>query len=668
VGSGGTFSQYEFLRKIARGGMGEVFLARQTGIEGFAKEVVLKRIHSEYADEPEFVKMFLQEARIAAMLDHPNIVQIYELGKHEKHYFIVMEYVPGLSLSRLIKVAGGPLPLQFSLQIILGLADGLQFAHDKTGPNGELLNLVHRDISPPNVLVSTAGSVKITDFGIAKIKESVTQTRAGVIKGKYAYISPEQARGGEADRRSDIYALGLVLYEVTTGERAYQGDDVEILRAVAASDYLPPEVVRPDYPQELRSILARCLALRPEERYQECQDLTDDLLAVQMDGRLATSPGKLGQYIKEMLTRLDALKAARRATQEQDPATVKEPISSNAFSPVDADINELKTFLLDRITSKTGTTGPITVDFTATTSPGTDQITYLDSSPREPPRQRPGSLTAAAGELLAEPRSRHLLPWIVLVTGLVVAGVVVAWVVATRGTAPPPQEVVVINAGGSASEASISTTDAGKVKVKEAEQRAATKAEKPAEKPAQKPAEKPAQKQAKVSTTRRTRPRSARRPRRATRSRRTASARPATPTPADANKVSLTLSTDPRADAFVGRRRLGRTPLTTRVPPGRVAVTLKNTKLGLRTRRTINTGSGGSLALRLVVHKDATLGFRIPAGRHIQLDGKYLGRTPRPPVKVYEGVHTVVVVDAAGKKKKLKVQVKAGRTAWVTLN
>jgi serine/threonine-protein kinase len=187
--------EYQLLRKLAEGGMGEVFLAQQLGIEGFSKEVVLKRIHSHYAEDPNFIDLFLQEARIAALLDHPNIVQIYELGKQDDYYFIVMEYVDGLSLSRLLRAAGGPLPEVFALQIAAEVAGGLQFAHDSTDCNGDLLNLVHRDISPPNILLSIAGGVKITDFGIAKIRASVAQTRVGVIKGKFSYISPEQARG-----------------------------------------------------------------------------------------------------------------------------------------------------------------------------------------------------------------------------------------------------------------------------------------------------------------------------------------------------------------------------------------------------------------------------------------------------------------------------------------
>jgi serine/threonine protein kinase len=315
----GPISQYDILRKLARGGMGEVYLARQTGIEGFAKEVVLKRIHANYAENPQFVKMFLQEARVAALLDHPNIVQIYELGKHGPDYFIVMEYVKGLSLSRLIKASGGPIPHPFAIQVAAGVAAGLQFAHEKKDSEGRLINLVHRDISPPNVLLSTSGSVKITDFGIAKMRDSVTHTQVGVIKGKYSYISPEQARGEQATIQSDIYSLGLVLYEMTTGVRAYPaGNDKEVLKAVSQGQLPPPELHMTNFPEDLRGVLMRALETDNMERYTECQELQEDLLSLLVHRRIVTSPAKLGNFVEELMVKLegDDVPSPRRNTLE----------------------------------------------------------------------------------------------------------------------------------------------------------------------------------------------------------------------------------------------------------------------------------------------------------------------------------------------------------------
>jgi hypothetical protein len=302
--------------------MGEVFLARQRGIEGFARDVVIKQIHANYADDPEFVNMFLQEARIAALLDHPNIVQIFELGKKDRSYFIVMEYVEGLSLSRLLRAAGGRVPLWAAIQITCGVAEGLQFAHNKA-VRGAPLNLVHRDVSPPNILLSTSGSIKLADFGIAKVRWSVTQTQTGMVKGKYYYISPEHARGEPVDRRADIYALGLVLYEMTTGRRAYSVEnDSEVLRAVASGAITPPADVVPSYPRDLERVVLRALARDPDDRPSECSELQEQLSTLLMRRNEVVTPSKLGQLVAELVEQERLLREEQqRAAQEAATGT-----------------------------------------------------------------------------------------------------------------------------------------------------------------------------------------------------------------------------------------------------------------------------------------------------------------------------------------------------------
>src|SRR5690606_24924839 len=202
------------------GGMAEIFLARQEGLEGFEKTICIKRIRPHLSSQANFVRMFLNEAKLAAQLNHPNIVQIYDLGRINDSYFIAMEYISGRDMSRIVpkaERAGIPFPMIYALRIASSVCEGLYYAHTKSDAFGNSLNVVHRDVTPENMLVSWDGTVKIVDFGIAKANTQIEQTRAGEIKGKLSYMSPEQAMGKQLDARSDIFSLGAVLYEWVTG-------------------------------------------------------------------------------------------------------------------------------------------------------------------------------------------------------------------------------------------------------------------------------------------------------------------------------------------------------------------------------------------------------------------------------------------------------------------
>src|SRR5438552_5671450 len=219
--------KYKLLRLIASGGMAEVYLARQAGAAGFEKLVCLKRILPHLARDRQFVEMFLNEARLAARLDHPNIVSIYDLGEANGNYFIAMEFIDGPSLRAVHKLSAERnelLPIPEICKIISMAAGGLQYAHDLADDKGEPLHLVHRDISPDNLLVHRNGSAKVVDFGIAKAANSSSQTRTGTLKGKVAYMPPEQLRGEQLDRRTDVFALGVVLYELLTGKRPWDAN------------------------------------------------------------------------------------------------------------------------------------------------------------------------------------------------------------------------------------------------------------------------------------------------------------------------------------------------------------------------------------------------------------------------------------------------------------
>lgn len=268
--------RYEPLKKLATGGMAEIYLAKQSGLEGFEKVVVLKRILPHLASDTEFVNMFLDEARIAAKLSHPNVVQIYDLGKADDTFYIAMEYVSGRNVQHLInkqQLVGGHLPVEHVCRIIAGVCDGLHYAHARKDYDGKPLNIIHRDISPQNILVSFAGGVKVVDFGIAKASTQLAQTRAGVLKGKYAYMSPEQVRGSKLDHRSDIFAVGLVMYEMLTGARTFErADSLKTLKAIVQEKPLNPREMNPEIPTEVIKILSKSLEKNPERRYKTAQE------------------------------------------------------------------------------------------------------------------------------------------------------------------------------------------------------------------------------------------------------------------------------------------------------------------------------------------------------------------------------------------------------------
>ena len=294
------FGRYILLRRLAEGGMGEVFLAQQPGIAGFAKQLVVKRIRANLAGDPQFIEAFLNEGRVAALIDHPNVVHIHELGENDGRYFIAMEYVHGRSLDAVLDRLGDALELSTALYIMNNVCEGLAYAHDAVGLDGEPLGLVHRDVSPPNILIGYSGCVKVLDFGIAKV-ERHSQTAEGEVKGKFAYLSPEQARGEPVDRRCDIYALGLVLYEITVGRRANPGaNDMGMAFAATQRDLPDPAEVIPGYPAALARIFGRATALDPADRHQSVKELQDDLLAFQAEEGLITSAGRVGEWLREL--------------------------------------------------------------------------------------------------------------------------------------------------------------------------------------------------------------------------------------------------------------------------------------------------------------------------------------------------------------------------------
>jgi eukaryotic-like serine/threonine-protein kinase len=289
---------------LATGGMAQIYLARQSGLGAFERHVVLKTILRERASDQRFVTMFLDEAKLAATLNHQNVAQVYEVDQADGAYFMAMEYVHGENARAILETTlrrGWTIPLELAVMIVSGAAAGLHHAHERKGKQGQPLNIVHRDVSPANIMVGFDGSVKVLDFGIAKAEERATKTVGGTIKGKYGYMSPEQCKGKPIDRRSDIFALGICLYELTTLRRAFKGnDDFETMKRIVAGDVIPPSVAVQGYPRELEAIILTALANDPNARFQTAQEMIEALDAFAVRTKLTGSNTALGRYMTQL--------------------------------------------------------------------------------------------------------------------------------------------------------------------------------------------------------------------------------------------------------------------------------------------------------------------------------------------------------------------------------
>ncbi|HLM75535.1 MAG TPA: serine/threonine-protein kinase, partial [Polyangiaceae bacterium] len=300
VPEGSILDKYRLIAELGHGGMAEVFLAVASGPAGFNKLVVIKQIRAELADDPEFLNMFLDEARLAARLSHPNVVQTNEVGHIGNRYFIAMEYLDGQPLNRILqrfKRDNAGMPLGMHMRILVDVLAGLHHAHELADYDGTPLEVVHRDVSPHNVFVTYDGQIKVVDFGIAKAMNSSSETRAGVIKGKVAYMSPEQARGDKVDRRSDIFAVGVMLWEAMTGQRLWKGlTDVAMLHRIIKGDIPSPKTIKGDLSEKMVEVCMKALAPTREDRYESAADFQSALedLLTEMGERISVRDiGKL---------------------------------------------------------------------------------------------------------------------------------------------------------------------------------------------------------------------------------------------------------------------------------------------------------------------------------------------------------------------------------------
>ncbi len=341
------FGKYFLIDKLAMGGMAEIYKAKTYGVDGFEKVLVVKKILAHCAADRDFITMLTDEAKLSVLLSHANIVQVYDLGKVGEDYFIAMEYIHGINLRDIMyscREAQRNVPPEIAVYIVSEICKGLDYAHRKGDANGNELKIVHRDISPQNILLSYEGEVKIVDFGIAKAAMNISHTMAGILKGKIAYMSPEQAMGKTVDQRTDIFSTGILLYEALVGSKLYTGESqFEVLKKIRTTtitaDNLPDAI-----PQALRPILAKALAYEVEDRYQTAADFQIDLTKYLYSTYADFSPRKLAAFIKEVF-REDIMREreskARAEALESDTSSMSVNEGAKQVDIVHRDITDV---------------------------------------------------------------------------------------------------------------------------------------------------------------------------------------------------------------------------------------------------------------------------------------------------------------------------------------
>jgi hypothetical protein len=396
---GMVLGRYELLLPIAQGGMATVWAARQKGSRGFQKTVAIKTMLPTLSDDAQFEQMFLDEAALAAKIHHPNVAEILDLGEQDEILYLVMEWVDGEALSVVHKAArknNTQLPLRIALRVGIQACAGLHAAHELHDENDVALQLVHRDVSPQNILVTYDGIVKLVDFGVAKaVGRAGGETTAGQLKGKVPYMSPEQTRGGNVDRRTDIFAMGIVLYKLTTGLHPFLGEnDLITMRNIITRPVLPPRVKNPGFPQELEQVLVKCLQKDPEKRYQTMIELGNALERAL--GSMGVADDDIGGFVRTLMgdrgaKRRAALRDAVRAADERfatgtHPLPVMAPqVHENVSEIILTKMNSGVTteeLLPDRISVPSGTPSALSADSPTVIVNGVGSPSVAPSAPR----------------------------------------------------------------------------------------------------------------------------------------------------------------------------------------------------------------------------------------------------------------------------------------------
>jgi serine/threonine protein kinase len=344
--------RYHLLQKLESGGMAEVFLGEATSVQGFKKRVAIKRVLPHLASHTNFIGMFLDEARLGARLTHANIVSVFDIGKSDNSFFIVMEFVDGTNLKKImetLRLKREHFPLKDVIYIAMEACRGLSYAHELLDDDGNPVDLVHRDVSPPNILISKRGEVKVTDFGLAKARTQLERTDPGVVKGKFSYLSPEVATGQEVDERADIFALGVCLWEMLAGRRLFLGDtDYETVQAVSTANVPSLVGVHPEVDPKFETLIVKALARDPDHRFSTARDFGDALASYLFHHQMKVTSYDIANLVKAALERqksvppqpmmIDGMiqeELGRFTSLESDGGVPIDPSTSFALGPDD---------------------------------------------------------------------------------------------------------------------------------------------------------------------------------------------------------------------------------------------------------------------------------------------------------------------------------------------
>ena len=653
------FGRYLLHERIAMGGMAEIFLARQQGPGRFERSLVIKRILPHLAQDPKFVAMFLDEAALAAQLQHPCIAQVYDFGEEAGAYFIALELVRGPDLRTVIAACqktGTPIPAPIAVRLMTQVLAGLEYAHNAVDAQGQPLRVVHRDVSPQNVLVSFDGNVKLVDFGIAKAANASTQTDAGQVKGKYAYFAPEQLQHAVLDGRCDLYAAALVLYELLTLQKAIPGEGPEAIAAALNPKIVPVTELRGDLPPRLVAALEKALQPNRDDRFASCRELVSEL-----DAQLiAWNTSVPAQEIADFLASLEASFGAPLAAI--GTGSFPGPGSSSGVEPAK---------LEDTVTSAVGSAAPAPVandpqrsvdTLVGAVAPAKPEVPDTVNMAASPAREPSG--TGEFPEALPK-LSRGRAGWVVL-GGLAAAVLaVIGYVVSQPGAPAAPPAAVPLAAKPEPKPAPAAPAPVAAVVPPALAPAPVAEPTPPSPPPTPAPVAEPQPSPAPVVAAE-PEPRHGKHVEPHKQPAKVAAVRE---TPAIGAPAHLTVASSPWMEVFVDGKDLGQTPvIDASLPAGSHQVKLVNAPLGISHPISLELASGEAKKIAYRLDK-GTVRFIVRPWANLSLDGKPLGATPLAAQHVYEGTHQAVLTNPKlGKTVTRAFEVKAGGTTDVKVD